>query len=179
MAQEVSSIAKGEKGRATARGSWGRVNRVLTAVEICILIGVMILFNLFPDKVGIYSSAVEPYVFVPLLTPEWLAHVPWLNVWWSLALALALVKLVYGRWTEALRWADLGVHVFSIFVLAGVILGYAFAGGDFAGVQQGASLMLLGLKSCIALVLVGQIAGLFSRLKRLGIAIPVLQWRIG
>ena len=177
MAQEVSSIA--ETRRATARSSGGRVNRLLTVVEICILIGVMILFNLFPEKIGIYRSAVEPYVFVPLLTPDWLAYVPWLNLWWGLALALALIKLVYGRWTEALRWADLGVHVLSIFVLASVFLGYTFAGGDSGGAQQGAVLMVVGFKSCLGLVLVGQIVGLFSRLKRLGVAIPVLQLRIG
>ena len=177
MAQEVSSIA--ETRRATARSSGGRVNRLLTVVEICILIGVMILFNLFPEKVGFYSSAVEPYVFVPLLTPEWLAFVPWLNLWWGLALALALIKLAYGRWTEALRWADLGAHVLSIFLLASVVLGYSLAGSASGEAHRSAGLMLVGFKSCLGLVLVGQIVGLFSRLKRLGVAIPVLQWRIG
>lgn len=177
MAQEVSSIVKGETRRSTARSSASRINRLLTIVEICILIGVIVLFNVFPEKVGIYSSAVEPYVFVPLLTPEWLAYVPWLNLWWGLALALALVKMVYGRWTEALRWADLGVDVLSICVLASVLLGYAFAGGDSGGVQQSGSLMFVGFKSCLGLVLVAQVVGLVSRLRRLGVTIPVLQWR--
>jgi hypothetical protein len=121
---------------------------------------------------------VEPYVFVPLLTPEWLHYVPWLNVWWGLALTLALVKLVYGRWTEALRWADLGVHLLSICVLASVILGYTFAGGNSSGVQQNAGLMWVGFKSCLGLVLVAQIAVLFSRLRQSGVVIPVLQWRL-
>jgi len=163
--------------KATTRRSASRINRLLAVVEISILLGVIVLFNAFPEKVGIYSSAVEPYGFVPLLTPEWLHYVPWLNVWWGLALALALVKLVYGRWTEALRWADLGVHLLSICVLASVILGYSYTGASSA-VRQNAGLMLVGFKSCLGLVLVAQIAGLFSRLRQSGVAIPVLQWRL-
>jgi len=177
MMQNAVAAEKGEMKQATTRGSASRINRLLTVVEISILIGVIVLFNAFPEKVGIYSSAVEPYVFVPLLTPEWLSYIPWLNVWWGLALTLALVKLVYGRWTEALRWADLGVHLLSICVLASVLLGYTFAGGDFSGVRQNTGLMLIGFKSCLGLVLVGQIVGLFTRLRRLGVAVPVLQWR--
>ena len=161
----------------TCRGE-SRINRLLTVVEISILIGVILLFNLFPEKVGIYSSAVEPYVFVPLLTPEWLHYLPWLNVWWGLALALALVKLVYGRWTEVLRWADLGVHLLNICVLASVILNYTLAGGGSGEIQQNAGLMLVGFKSCLGLVLVAQIASLFSRLRQSGVSVPVLQWRL-
>ncbi len=177
MTQNTIAAKTGEMEQVTTRSSASRINRLLTVVEICILIGVIVLFNLVPEKVGIYSSAVEPYVFVPLLTPEWLSYIPWLNVWWGLALTLALLKLVYGRWTEALRWADLGVHLLSICVLASVLLGYTFAGGDFSGVWQNTGLMLVGFKSCLGLVLVGQIVGLFTRLRRLGVAVPVLQWR--
>jgi len=174
--------------RSVVRTGRTRINRVLTAAEICILISVVVLFNAFPEKVGIYSSAVEPYLFIPLFTPAWLAYMPWLNIWWGLALTLALVKLVYGRWTQALRWADLGVHLLSIFVLASVILGGAITGVDPAGpstetaastwVRQNPDLLLVGFKSCLGLALVALIAGFFTKLARLGIMIPVLQWRI-
>ena len=177
MAQNTVAANQGKVEQVTTRGSASRINRLFTLVEISILIGVIVLFNAFPEKVGIYSSAVEPYVFVPLLTPDWLPYIPWLNLWWGLALILALVKLVYGRWTEALRWADLGMHLLSICVLASVILGYTLAGGDPSGVQQNGGLMFVGFKALLGLVLVAQIAGLFSRMKRLGLRVPVLQWR--
>lgn len=192
MAENLNATTEGETGNASNRSmvptGRTRINRVLTAAEICILIGVMILFNAFPERVGIYSSAVEPYLFIPLLTPEWLAYMPWFNIWWGLALTLALVKLVYGRWTQALRWADLGVHLLSICVLASVILGGAIVGVDSAGistgtaastwVQQNPGLLLVGFKSGLGLVLVVLIAGFFTKLARLGVIIPVLQWRI-
>jgi hypothetical protein len=163
------------------------IYRLLTAAEICILIGAIILFNAFPEKVGIYSSAVEPYLFVPLLTPAWLPYVPWLNLWWGLALTLALVKLVYGRWTQALRWADLGVHLLSICVLASVLLGGAMDGADSAGtsannaaltwLQRNPDLLLVGFKAGLVLVLVALIVGFFTKLTKLGVTIPVLQLR--
>ena len=177
MAQNMVAAKQGKTEQVTTRGSASRINRFFTLVEISILIGVIVLFNLFPEKVGIYSSAVEPYVFVPLLTPEWLPYIPWLNLWWGLALTLALVKLVYGRWTEALRWADLGMHLLSICVLASVILGYTLTGSDSSGAQENAGLIFVGFKALLGLILVAQIAALFSRMKRLGVRVPVLQWR--
>lgn len=181
MAQDLA--AERETGSVMARARGSRTNRVWTGVEICILLGVLVLFNAFPERIGIYSSAVQPYVFVPLLTPEWLAYMPLLNTWWGLALTLALVKLVYGRWTQALRWADLGVHLLSICVVASVILPWPLAGGAIAGLpsltgaHQLADLPWIGFKSLLGLVLVALIAGFFTKLAKLGIAIPVLQWR--
>ena len=192
MAENLNVRTGGETGNASNRSmvrtGRTRIYRLLTVAEICILVGVIVLFNAFPEKVGIYSSAVEPYLFIPLLTPEWLAYMPWLNIWWGLALTLALVKLVYGRWTQALRWADLGLQLLSICVLASVILGGAVVSVDSgvpgAGtaastwVQQNPDLLLAGFKSGLGLVLVALIAGFFTKLARLGVIIPVLQWRI-
>ena len=148
--------------------------RLGSVAEICILIGVIVLFNAFPERVGFYSSVVEPYLFVPLLTPSWMPYVPWLNVWWGLALTLALAKLIYGRWTQALRWADLGVHLLSIVVIAGVLLG---GGAVSVWGRQHPDLLAAGFKAVLALVLFSLIVSFFSKLAKQGMAIPVLQWR--
>ena len=73
MGENLNVRTKVRAGKAS-NSSMARtgIYRLLTAAEICILIGVIILFNAFPEKVGIYSSAVEPCIFVPLLTPAWL-----------------------------------------------------------------------------------------------------------
>jgi hypothetical protein len=177
VAQDLSVTTRGETRQAKDHARGTRISRFLSIVEICILLVVLVLFNAFPEKIGIYSSAVTPYVFVPLLTPEWLGTMPWLNAWWGLALTLALIKLVYGRWTQALRWADLGVHLLSIAILAGVILGYAPDGFDPTGAHQQTDLLFVGFRACLGLVLVVQIVGLFTRLAKLGVSIPVLQLR--
>lgn len=191
MSQNLNARTEAQAGgaasRRMARPGRTAIHRILTLAEICILIAVIVLFNAFPEKVGIYSSAVEPYLFVPLLTPAWLPYVPWLNVWWGLALTLALVKLVYGRWTQALRWADLGVHLLSIVVLVSLILGDAVVGipsgepsaaaASSAWVRPNPDLLRLGFKWGLILVLASLVVGFFSKLAKLGITIPVLQWR--
>ena len=186
MVENVNANTGAQAGETESRrfARTGRIAlyRLGTVVEICILTGVIVLFNAFPEKVGFYSSAVEPYLFVPLLTPAWQPYVPWLNVWWGLALTLALVKLVYGCWTQALRWADLGVHLLSIIIIASVLLGSGTAG---AGVDSAVSvwgrqrpdLLAVGFKTGLALVLVALIASFFSKLAKQNTAIPVLQWR--
>jgi hypothetical protein len=192
MDGNLNARAEAETGNASNRSMVRtrrtRINRALTAAEIGILIGVIVLFNAFPEKVGIYNSAVEPYLFIPLLTPAWLSYMPWLNIWWGLALTLALVKLVHGCWTQALRWADLGLHLLGICVLASLILGGAIGGVDSGGpgtetgastwVRQNPDLLLVGFKSGLVLALVAMTAVFFSKLARLGVVIPVLQWRI-
>ena len=186
MVEDVNGKTGAQTAEAVSRciASTGRVAlyRLGTVGEICILIGVIVLFNAFPEKVGFYSSAVEPYLFVPLLTPSWLPCVPWLNVWWGLALILALIKLVYGRWTQTLRWADLGVHLFSIIVIASVLLGGGIAGAGVDGavsvwVRQRPALPMTGFKAVLALVLIVLCVGFVSKLAKLGMAIPVLRWR--
>ena len=186
MVEYVSAKSEPPAGESASRpmARAGRIAlfRLGAVVEVCILIGVIVLFDAFPEKVGYYSSAVEPYLFVPLLTPAWMPFVPWLNVWWGLALALTLVKLVYGRWTQVLRGADMGVHLLSLVVIAGVLLagGNAGAGGDSAisiWSPQRPDLLTAGFKAALALVLVLLVVGFFSKLARQGIAIPVLQWR--
>jgi len=186
MAGDLVARAKGEAGSARVPKGGSRIYRVLVVAEIGILLGVLILFNLFPEKVGIYSSAVRPYVFVPLLTPEWLSYMPWLNTWWMLALVLAAVKLVHGRWTQPLRWADLGVHLLGILVVASVIWGIPVAvvnaGGAGAGVpvlsspNQHTELRWISDAS-LRLVLVALIIGFLSKLAKMGVRFPVLRLR--
>ena len=101
----------------------GRMYRVGSAVAAAMLIALIVLLNAFPEKVGFVVTATDPESFVPMLAPEFQVHLPMLNAWLSLALALALAKLAFGRWTEELRWADLGLRLFGIVVLASLIRG--------------------------------------------------------
>ena len=75
------------------------------------------------DKIGVLVSATDSATFVPLLVPEFQVHMPSLNLWWSLALLLTVIKLIYGRWTVVLRWTDLGLRVLGIYILVSLILG--------------------------------------------------------
>lgn len=101
----------------------GQLNRAWLILDLCALVAAVILFNVFPDKVGVLVSATDSATFIPLVAPEFQIHMPSLNLWWSLALLLTVIKLIYGRWTVVLRWADLGLRVLGIYVLVSLILG--------------------------------------------------------
>lgn len=113
-------------------GAPDRIHRAGLVVEICILAAIMILFNYFPEKIGYYVTATDSRTFVPLLAPAFQTHMPWLNAYWTLALLLAGAKLVHGRWTVTLRWADLGMRLLAI-----VVLWQLVQGGPIVGLQPG------------------------------------------
>jgi hypothetical protein len=100
-----------------------RVNRTALAVQICILMVMLIVFNVYPEKVGVYRTALDPASFTPLLAPGFYEAMPWLNAWWVLALGLALVLLFFEHWTGLLRVAELAMDLFGVLVLCRLLAG--------------------------------------------------------
>jgi hypothetical protein len=126
---------KGVELRLLRDASWmpqGRIRRGWLLVEVCLYVGVLVLFNAYPQNVGIWFLTAEQRSFVPLLTSAFEAHLPWLNAWWSLSLLLALAKFGLGRWTMTLRWLDLGLRVFAIDLAVRLLVG-----GPLLGLEPG------------------------------------------
>jgi len=104
-------------------GSPDRIHRAWLIVEMACLIALIVLFNAYPNRIGIIISATDPHSFYPLLAPGFQVHVPWLTLWWGLALCLAVIKFVHGRWSATLRWANLGLNVLGMVVLGRLLRG--------------------------------------------------------
>lgn len=100
-----------------------RISIAGVVVRICFLIASIVLFNAFPQWIGTYRSLDDPSSFAPLLAPEFRVHMPVLNAWWALALALNFLLLGLRRWTPATRWADLGLTCFGMAILANMLAG--------------------------------------------------------
>ena len=148
-----------------------RIYKGWLAVEICGLMAVLILFNAFPQWVGILVSADNLSSFVPLITPEFQVYMPWLNLCWGLALGLAYVELFYGRWTLALRAADLGLCALGILVLCRFLFG-----GPIVGLNsQAISSLSPIVKATLWLALVGSIVTLFRKLARIVASLPTAE----
>lgn len=95
-------------------------------VNICLIAAASVLFNFFPEKVGMVTSATDPSSFTPLLAPEFQSYISWLNLWWGLAFSLYLVHLILRRWTLVTQWADVALRVFGAFLLGWMALGAPF-----------------------------------------------------
>lgn len=90
---------------------------VWSVLETVGCVALLIVFNLFPEKIGVLVSATDPSSFIPFLAPWFDTHMPWLNLWWGLTLALAVAKLTYGHWTPVMRWADWAINLVGIIIL--------------------------------------------------------------
>ena len=96
--------------------SQDRIDKTAQAVQICFLMALLILFNVYPDKVGAYRTVLDASSFVPLLGAGFYAALPWLNAYWLAALALASALLFFEQWTEELRLAGLALSILGIVV---------------------------------------------------------------
>jgi len=99
-----------------------RIDVGWTIASICGLAALLVVFNAFPERIGVIVSADEPSSFVPLLAPEFFEDLLLrLNVWWGLALALNVVNMYYDRWMWGTRLADYALTFFGMFILLKVI----------------------------------------------------------
>lgn len=119
---ETRTAAGAPSGRARRRDP-DRIRIAGVVVNLCFIIGAIVIFNVFPDRVGYVRSLDKPSTFVPLLAPEFQSYMPLLNTWWALAMALNLAHLGYRRWTPWKRWADLGLTAFGMVILAKMLAG--------------------------------------------------------
>lgn len=115
------------------------VNRIETGLEIVFLSFALVVFNVYPEKVGVITSLNEPVTFVPLLAPGFLDHMPSLNLLWGLSLALALTVFTGGYWRPSLRWAQWGLQLFTITVIIRLLRGGPLVGINPAWVTSPAA----------------------------------------
>ena len=95
-------------------------------VEIYLIIGLTVLFNFYPQRVGFVVSANDPASFTPMLAPGFDAFLPWLNTYWFWAFNLCLANLVLRRWTSLTRLFDLLLDLFGAAIVGLMIANTPF-----------------------------------------------------
>lgn len=90
---------------------------------ILFTVAAMILFNGYPQLIGINFVRNGQWTSIPMLTQAFFRWLPYMNVLWVLQIALQLVLLRQGRWQLPTRWfsvlLDLGGIVISYMLLTG------------------------------------------------------------
>jgi hypothetical protein len=95
-------------------------------VDLIFTIIVIVLFNVYPDKVGLYyvaSLGDTPVHFLPVLTAEFFRYMPFFNVLWGLKVALDVYLLSQRTWTGGTRWAQIALSVLTMGVLFSLLVG--------------------------------------------------------
>jgi hypothetical protein len=93
--------------------------------ETVVLAAVIILFNILAFDIGLFgfmTSPADPESFIPLKAPTFKDILPWLNLWWGLALLINLVNLRLRRWYPLTRLADVGLGFLGLGILITTLL---------------------------------------------------------
>lgn len=99
------------------------VSVIQGALDIVFAAGFMVVFNFFPDKVGMGLMLDLEWHWIPVLTTAFGSYLLALNVRWVLGIVHGGWLLRQGEWRTWNRWAALGLHVFSIAILYTMIAG--------------------------------------------------------
>ncbi len=95
-----------------------QASRIGATVRIYFVVALLVVFNLFPQWLGVYFvpsghetrlvSLNELGIRLPMLA---------LNIWWLIALLQNLLLLKHGRWTLPIRWLQFGLGISGAAIL--------------------------------------------------------------
>ncbi|HUW14309.1 MAG TPA: hypothetical protein VM537_31595 [Anaerolineae bacterium] len=155
-----------------ARKGQGKVKVGWTVFSLCVIIASVVVFNLYPQKVGRFDFSTGPVSFAPLLAPSFQARLPWLNIWWVSLFSLQVVELLLRRRTMVTQSSAAALDLFG----ACLLVQMAFEPPILAGAGPLASnagklliLLAIGLVLSAGKRLVGQV----------GLKPIIIQWEQG
>lgn len=99
-----------------------RVWKIWMLVEISFLLAVIALFNLFPQLIGIDRSPDAVAELLPFIAPGIIDTLPWLNLWWGLALGLNLAAIIFTIRSSRVKWARLAVNLIGLTMLLRLVV---------------------------------------------------------
>ncbi len=102
-----------------------RIKPVERVVEIVFSIILLLLFNVYPQWLGVVSFANGQWLHIQVLTATFMQYIPWISLLLVAGIALSAYLLNAGRWTTPARWAKIAINVASIILLGLMISGPA------------------------------------------------------
>jgi hypothetical protein len=148
-------------------------------VEIVLTVAAIVLFNFYPEWVGVSFPDGGVWQHYSVLTPAFADYLWALNVLFGLSILHSLILLQQGEWRPWTRWAKVALTIGGMVLLA-VMIG----GEPVARIPPGLSEALntqinLQLDLVLVIVLVVQGVDLVKQLVGLLRVRPVVLWRAG
>jgi hypothetical protein len=93
--------------------------------EIAGLVFGLILFNLYPQWIGVSFIQNGQWVHLPVLSQAFSLYIPWLSLIWLVEIVRDTWVVARGRWSTLLRWFTIVISLGSIAVTAWIFTGPA------------------------------------------------------
>lgn len=90
---------------------------------IVMTVAALLIFNLYPQVIGIGFLSSDHWVFVPALTEAFFTYLPWIDALWVLQILLNVILLRQRRWTSISHWME------DILTLLSIITAYILLKG--------------------------------------------------
>jgi hypothetical protein len=150
-----------------------RIKPVGQVAEIIFNIFAIVLFNLFPQWVGVSSFYNGQWFTAPILTRTFIQFIPWLSLLWALQAGFHIILLAQGRWSTITRWFLVCLNVFGITIGIRLIVGPALIS------LEPLTMLNLGwdISNPASVQLAGELSNTAIRLA-IGVAIAVQAWEI-
>ena len=112
----------------------------------------LVIFNLYPQLIGIALVVDGQWTFIPVLSAAFFAYLPWLNLLWILGLVLDVVLLRQNRWTTSTVVAKITLSLAEIALAIAMLTGPA---------------LVAVTPAMLATVPLGEAAGMFAQMLNL------------
>ena len=101
---------------------WESVIRILVASVLLTVV------NFYPQWIGVLFNTNGQWSFVPILSVDFAAYLPWLNLLWALSIIFSLVLIQKGKWTAFTRWFYFAIEIYTIGILFAMVIGNSIIG---------------------------------------------------
>jgi hypothetical protein len=108
-------------------------------VTIALTLLGLLVFNLYPQVLGIAFPTDGKWTFIPVLSDAFFRMLPWINIVWVLSIGLNVLLLRQGRWTPLTRWFEIGLRI------AGIVIAYVLLQGPSIIAMTAESLVATGI----------------------------------
>jgi hypothetical protein len=152
-----------------------RISLAETIAETVFLVLGMVLFNMYPEYIGIYNFTDKGSFFVPFLSQTFFSYMPWINLLWGLQIALNVWLLQQMRWQIGSRLLYMLTKAGGIALAYTMLMGPSIISLTPEALTSGLNFPADGAQTVVTIItqivkfalVIGIIAGLFDVIKTL------------
>jgi hypothetical protein len=93
--------------------------------EIVFAVIALVVLNMYPDKLGLYSMVDGEWLFAPIFTDTFFNYIPWISMILAIKLIENVILLRQGQWQPLTRGLSIASSIFNIALLFTMLTGPA------------------------------------------------------